>query len=45
MQFANMDRLDLGDGYFVNPHHQVKEEGKARITEKLFESLDNAVIN
>lgn len=40
---VNMDRLDIGDGYYVNPHHQVMKETK--LPPVFREALDNEIMN
>ncbi|WP_417774582.1 LPD25 domain-containing protein [Siminovitchia sediminis] len=40
---VNMDRLDIGDGYYLNPHHQVRNE--KNLSPELWEALENEVMN
>ncbi|MFS0645637.1 LPD25 domain-containing protein [Siminovitchia sp. 179-K 8D1 HS] len=39
----NMDRLDIGDGYYLNAHHQVREE--KNLASELWEALEDEIIN
>ncbi|WP_176330375.1 LPD25 domain-containing protein [Oceanobacillus rekensis] len=39
MRVVSMDRLDIGDGEFLNPHHQVRKEGN--LTEEQQRMLDD----
>ncbi|MBS4203653.1 ArdC-like ssDNA-binding domain-containing protein [Lederbergia citrea] len=40
---VNMDRLDIGDGLYVNPHHQVGQENN--LDPRLLEVLNKEVIS
>lgn len=39
-----MERLDIGDGNYVNMHHQVGRVGKEYLTEKQWEILDEVIM-
>ncbi|UOQ84018.1 LPD25 domain-containing protein [Gracilibacillus salinarum] len=41
MEVINMERLDVGDGEFLNPHHQARKEGN--LTDEQQMMLDDAV--
>ncbi|WP_444545965.1 LPD25 domain-containing protein [Virgibacillus salexigens] len=41
MEVVSMDRLDIGDGEFLNPHHQARREGN--LTEEQKMMLDDVV--
>lgn len=43
VSMINMDRLDIGDGYYLNPHHQVRKE--KNLAPELWEALENEVMN
>jgi len=38
---VNMDRFDIGDGIYLNPHHQVRK--KANLKPELWQALDDDV--
>lgn len=40
MEVVSMDRLDIGGGEFLNPHHQARREGNITNEQKM--TLDNA---
>lgn len=41
MEVFNMNRFDIGDGEFLNPHHQIRREGN--LTKEQQTMLDDAV--
>ncbi|MGJ9459926.1 LPD25 domain-containing protein [Oceanobacillus sp. CF4.6] len=41
----NMDRLDIGDGHYINIHHQVRTEAKIYMSENQWQELEEVITN
>jgi len=45
VEVVNMDRLDIGDGQFINVHHQVRTEVKQYMSQNQWFKLEEALAN